>query len=230
MYKRQEITAQAHRTASREAGLGVISRDEVADRIADIVENPPDDLIDVARNASLDRTFTRPARPGTVTQGFMTFRRALNSTGLPIGHILLPFINTPANILKYVGDRTPYGYFSMRQELAKGGKEAAVTHAKIGLGTSATFLAADYAANNMITGGGPSDVQARQALERQGWQPYSFRVGDTWVRYDRLDPLGSWLAIGADFHEILANRSFDDAGDPDMFATAGRMTLSLIHI
>jgi len=222
-----ELSSQAHRIATQEVRTGQLARGDIGTRMAELISEPSPELFDGARQASLERTFTAPPKRGGVVQATMTFRKALNSSGIPLGHILLPFINTPANILKYVADRTPYGYFSLRQELQKGGKEAAIANAKIGLGTSSLFLAADMASNGQVTGGGPSDFRERQALQRQGWQPYSYKIGDHWFRYDRFDPIGSWLSIGADYHEILSNRGYFDGEDQDLLAVGGRMTGAL---
>jgi hypothetical protein len=41
------------------------------------------------------------------------------------------------------------------------------------------------------------------------WQPYSVRVGDRWISYERLDPLGTALSLAADYSEILANDDWD---------------------
>ncbi len=50
----------------------------------------------------------------------------------------------------------------------------------------------DMAFNNReyITGGGPLDENQKKALMATGWQPYSFKVGDKYISYQRLDPLG----------------------------------------
>lgn len=49
-----------------------------------------------------------------------------------------------------------------------------------------------------ITGRGDDDKEVREAKMRQGWQPYSVRVGDTYVSYRGYEPFGTWLAMIAD--------------------------------
>lgn len=218
-----ELSGRAHRIAMDEVRLGTLAREDIGKRMADLVTDPPNDLWEHARLASQTRTFTKPPKRGGIVEKVVGARTWMNSGGLPIGHILLPFINTPANIMKYTFDRTPFGYNLLRHELAQGGKDAALAQAKIALGTSGIFLAADMASNGMVSGGGPASSSERQALERTGWQPYSIKMGDTWVRYDRFDPIGNMLGMGADAHEILANRGFDDGEDQELFAVWGSM-------
>jgi len=55
-----------------------------------------------------------------------------------------------------------------------------------------------------ITGAGPSDPEERAALMRQGWKPYSIKIGDAYYGYDRLDPLGMTLGAAASFGEWMA--------------------------
>ena len=62
-----------------------------------------------------------------------------------------------------------------------------------------------------ITGSGPSDPEVRRALERAGWQPFSLRIGDSYVSYGRLDPLGTQLGIFVDAAEYFMEN--DDDGD-----------------
>ena len=218
-----EVSSGAQRIAMDEARIGLLAREDISKRVAELVSDPPNDLWEQARLAAQTKTFTKPPAPGGPVQSVINLRTWMNSGGLPIGHILLPFINTPANIMKFTFDRTPFGYRLLRHELAKGGKDAALAHAKIGLGTSGIFLAADMAANGQISGGGPTNPSERRALERTGWQPYAVKMGDTWVRYDRFDPIGNMLGMGADAHEILANRGYDDGEDKELFAVWGSM-------
>jgi hypothetical protein len=51
-----------------------------------------------------------------------------------------------------------------------------------------------------------------------GWQPYSVKIGDTWYAYNRLDPVGATLGLGADISEIIG--SSDDADALDMASAA----------
>ena len=57
-------------------------------------------------------------------------------------------------------------------------------------------------AAGLMTGAGPDDPRERRLLQRTGWQPYSVKFGDKWIRYNRFEPVGMILGLGADMVEI----------------------------
>jgi hypothetical protein len=52
--------------------------------------------------------------------------------------------------------------------------------------------------DNLVTGGGPVDYKKRDTLESTGWQPYSVKIGDHYISYRRLEPVGLVMALVAD--------------------------------
>ena len=42
--------------------------------------------------------------------------------------------------------------------------------------------------NGIITGGIPKDKNLRRQKFDTGWRPYSFKLGDKYYSYERLDP------------------------------------------
>lgn len=208
-----EIHAQAHRIASAEVRAGTLQKPQMSARIAELVETPTETMLVAARKASQERTFTTPPKYGGVVSAVFKMREWMNAAGLPIGHFILPFINTPANIMKWTFSRTPAGLLmrDMQAKLRAGGKDAQMAKTQIAMGTMGLMLGYALAANGQITGGGPVDAGERQALQRAGWQPYSIKVGDSWIAYARFDPLATYLSLAADFHEISANIAEGDA-------------------
>jgi len=114
--------------------------------------------------------------------------------------------------------------------------------AKVTLGSLAMATASSFALDGRITGSGPGKPELRQALERQGWQPYSFvfnrgeltdadvaqlsKVGTVkvtpdriYVSYERFDPLSPLIAMAADMtqHALTAE---DGAGVDELAAGA----------
>ena len=119
----------------------------------------------------------------------------------PSLRLIVPFIKTPANLMRDFVAHTPViGNLSRecRKALAAGGEEAALAKAKLATGTVMWFGVMTLAASGTLTGTPPSDPKMREALERTGWQPYSVKVGDKYYAYRRLDPLGMMLGIAAD--------------------------------
>lgn len=81
----------------------------------------------------------------------------------------------------------------------------------------------------LITGGGPKDQGTLQALRNAGWRPYSIRIGDKYVSYQRLEPFASWLGILTDSiqisHYYNAVNPHDGADDAVNLATVLGITL-----
>ncbi|OYX08243.1 MAG: hypothetical protein B7Z08_10215, partial [Sphingomonadales bacterium 32-68-7] len=53
---------------------------------------------------------------------------------------------------------------------------------------------------------------------RSGWKPYSIKVEDRWYQYNRLDPLGMLVGMGADIGEIIGEIG---EAEGEKLATAG---------
>ncbi|MGE0052935.1 MAG: hypothetical protein AB7S74_01890 [Hyphomicrobium sp.] len=186
--------------------------------MADIVLNPPENIRLKAADMAAYNTFTN--EPGAISKKLMQFRNAIDdATTVPLGTMLLPFINTPGNIMKFTFERTPLAFLmkKVRADIAAGGVRRDLALARIGFGTVLVSSALDLALDGHITGSGPTDDKEfgkRQALRRGGWQPYSIRVrtGGTdenpeyrWFAYNRLDPVGSHFAMAAELADIMRN-------------------------
>lgn len=71
------------------------------------------------------------------------------------------------------------------------------------LGTGAFLFALNYALKGNITGAGPQNPKIRQALISTGWQPYSVKIGDTYVSYRRNPQAFVSLGTAADIAEAM---------------------------
>ncbi len=175
-------------------------------------------LIQYAQDEAQYLTFTRDLQDGTLGK---VLQEATNK--LPMLRLVLPFVRTPTNLLKYAFERTP-GVFLLKEERArlfddlKSGDTLRQSQAmgKMMTATAVAGVFVDTIYNNReyITGGGPKDPREKQALLATGWKPYSIKIGDTYYSYQRLDPLSTLLGVGADLVEIGVNepRGFDESG------------------
>lgn len=206
---RAELRALAKREAFKsvtESGLGGASaRARMREIEQRILTSPPESIEDAAKEFASYVTFTRDL--GEVGQRV----QALAST--PVGRVVLPFVRTPTNIFKYAGERTPLAFASqaVREEISAGGSRRALALAKISLGAMTMSYVGMLAAEGIVTGGGPKDKQLRQALMLTGWQPYSFKIGDTYYSYARIEPLGSLFGLAADAADLLGQLPEKDA-------------------
>lgn len=189
---RMELHAQAHRQAT---GEGLEGR-ELAERIHQIMENPPENIRLNAIDHAATNTFTSPNRVASAVTGFL--RRA------PAARIIIPFVRTPSNIIKYTFERTPLAPLAryVREDIAAGGTRRDLALAKISMGSMTMMGASAMASAGLITGGGPSDRELQNNLRRTGWQPYSIKIGDTYYAYNRLDPVAMFLGLAADYTDI----------------------------
>ena len=89
---------------------------------------------------------------------------------------------------------------------------------KVAMGTAlnaSLFYAIHNFADN-ITGGGPSDYKQKQAWLASGKLPYSIKFGDTWVSYQRLDPLATVIGIYADYKDLSEDNKISAANSDDL--------------
>jgi len=61
-----------------------------------------------------------------------------------------------------------------------------------------------------MTGGGPTDPQMRKQLKATGWRPYSVKIGDEWVAYDRMNPQFTLFGVIADIVQVSGEMTDDD--------------------
>jgi hypothetical protein len=175
-----------------------------------LFQNPPRDLDEAAVLFSQKGTFTAELPP--VLKGL---QKVFNNPALKI---VQPFFKTPANIGLQLIERTPFAPISSqwREEIAKGGVYRDMALAKVTLGSSMLATFALLASEGHITGSGPVRKEDRDALIRDGWQPYSLKIGDKYYSYSGMDPMSGFLAIAADYNEY-AQREPDDSKVEEVF-------------
>jgi len=187
-----ELHALAYRKATKE---GVDAADRKA-RYESLVKAPTGDMAKAAEDAARYYTFQREL--GTAGQAVQNL-----SNKVPGLKLVIPFVRTPANIVKFAGERSIFGVAmpEVRAALAAGGRSRDEALAKITLGSGLSTAAVLAAMHGRLSGSGPSDPRERASLLQAGWQPYSVRVGDRWVSYSRFDPLSMLAGVAADFVE-----------------------------
>lgn len=221
---RMELKAQALRQAAADVNAGRIPPDRLKARIAELVENPPENLRLAAADQALYQTFTQAPGKFAASVG----RLVGDYPGL---RLVLPFVRTPANIARFVFERTPLAPLmsGFRADLAAGGARRDLALARMGLGSAVLLTAADLAMSGRISGGGPVEPSQKAALMRTGWQPYSIKVGDRWYSYRRGDPLGMTLGLAADMVEMLQNTDWDSPEAKEAEAVAAALAAAVAN-
>ena len=200
-----ELNARAHRTSTRERLTG----QEFAERIQELVTNPPWSMQMDAMDFAHYTTFTNALGEGMthVQAALVTDKTVTLPSGktieVPTGkafRLAVPFFRTPANIVAFGVKRSPLAVFapSVWQDFANGGAARDMAVARITLGSTLGYMAAQAASAGLITGGGPSDQKEKENLRATGWQPYSVKVGNKWMSYQPLEPYSAIIGAAAD--------------------------------
>lgn len=126
--------------------------------------------------------------------------------------IVMPFVKTPSNIIRDFAAHTPWlrkVAAESKAALAQGGEAAAIENAKVSVGVMTATMFISLGMSDMVTGSPPKDRKLREHLMNTGWRPYSFKIGDKYIEYKRVDPFAMMAGIGADiaraFKEIQNN-------------------------
>ena len=213
---RMELNALAYRQAANE---GLTGRESAA-RIHDIINNPPESIHLAAIDAGRIQTFTNEL-------GEFGKSVQRNANAHPAAKLLLPFVRTPVNIVKFVGMRSPMAPFakSFRADIRAGGARRDLALARMAMGSLIMMVGGEMASRGVITGKLSENPGVRSAQMRKGIQPYSMRFGGTYINsysFNRADPLGMFLGLAADVVEVMKYAS-DEDGD----LVAGAVVIAL---
>lgn len=193
--RRMELSGLAIRQAKAEGLTGKAARD----RAGELMLDPPDDMLKRSFDYARYLTFQTPLEHGSAAAGLSRATQRRQELKL-----LLPFIRTPMNLLKFAAERSPAAPImkSWRREYDAGGARRDMAVARMMLGTGIGAAMYEMAAAGQITGGGPSDPNLRRMMMANGWQPYSLKIGDTYYSYARLDPFSTTIGTAADLYEL----------------------------
>lgn len=201
----QQMTYRAHTKmnamrSARESSLSPQATQDLLERVERIAFNEkgqatlPDGIA-----VSRDVTFKTPLNTDTkLGQAFQTMSE------IPIMRAtVLPFVRTPVNLWNRTLEHIPFAAQiskRFRDDIAAGGARAELARARTEIGGAVMATAGILYMTGHITGGGPEDPELREQWRRLGNKPYAFRLPttDTWIRYDRFDPIITPIAFMAD--------------------------------
>jgi hypothetical protein len=229
---RGELHAQAFRKVTTEGLEGEVARA----RMAELLTNPTEDMLKAAEFEMHDLTFTRETPGMAAALGDLRRFMDNNPTPIPLGTVVFPFIKTPANLISTGIRYSPLAPFMRRfkEAMAEGGAAAETAKAQMALGTAMYSLFMGMAMDGDLTGAGPGNPGQRDALQRVDenggtvFQPYSVRINDRWVSYERLDPVGQGMGLVADLADLFKNSDWDSDrnGEVDEVIVHGIMAMS----
>lgn len=100
--------------------------------------------------------------------------------GKPISWFI-PFVQTPMNILKQMIEYSPAGVATLQ-----GATDKVEQLAKAMIGSTVMLTAAWIAQKGDATWAAPTSAKDKAIFYATGRQPYSMKIGDKWIRYDKL--------------------------------------------
>jgi len=234
---RSLVSAKAYmeaRTLAEQQGItGAAKAALIKQTVEDRVAGAFDDMgratdMDAKQEAQI-ATFSQELAPNTLgktVQGYVANH--------PTARLIVPFVRTVDNILRYGLNLTP-GLNAIQADFrarmaGKVGDTPAVrafnraqARGQFGLSLAYTLAGAAIVAGGGYTGGGPADRKAKRDLMDTGWQPYSRVIhnDDGSVTYDalagRMDPIAIPLGIIADIGDAIDH---PEGGAVDKAATA----------
>ena len=183
-------------------------------------EHPTQDMLDEAWKQAREQTFTSPG--GAIAQGLRTMRARHKWLTF-----VIPFINTPANIVRYALERTPLAPFFSEVRADLKGLNGPIARdmalARIIVGSGIMLWAYMLAASGRLIGGPPEDPREREIFYRLGYKPYSIWYNGQWVPFARIEPFGTLLGLAADAWRL---RRYAKDVDAKKFASLVTMSLA----
>ncbi len=123
-----------------------------------------------------------------------------------VSKFTVPFIQTPMNIFKQGIEYSPMGFGTLA-----GAANKTEQLSKAIIGSSIFAGAATLLSSNRLTFGEPIDETGKRNFRESGMLPYSVKIGDKWVSYQKLPPALSFpLALTAGIHDAIKSKKMDD--------------------
>ena len=159
--------------------------------------------------------------------------QARNALGV-FGEMVLPFTQTPANIMDKLLDYSPVGLGRALAQLGREGKSSEfnqklfvdrISRSLTGGGIMALGAALMRAGLLSL---GASDQEEAEAMRLAGVQEYAIKLGDSYVSIDWAEPAGSLMLIGAE----IARQFGDDRieSEMDVFDSAVDATVTGLNV
>ena len=220
---RAEVRALAYRKAFREVTETGANTNTVQGKVAtknkfnEIMKDVEahDDIVEEAKGFAAKNTFTNPLQSHVVkgvgnekdkiVKGLgLKLKGILDADQTGIARVFIPFFQTPANLLNFAWERTPFirkWNRGLQHELSKDAPSAVreLAEAKIATSRMLWVSTMGLALTGNFTGGPPVDPNLRKTLEAAmgGSHWYSYKTNDGWIKYDRFDPIGVIMAASA---------------------------------
>lgn len=141
-----------------------------------------------------------------MTSKLQSLRTAKNPIVSTVAKFTVPFLQTPMNIFKQGVEYSPLGLTTL-----SGAANKTEQLSKAIMGSAVFGGAAMLALSNRLTFAEPTDPTRKQAFRAAGMQPYSVKIGNKWVSFQKLPPVLAFpMAMTAAIHDTMENKQIDD--------------------
>jgi hypothetical protein len=152
-------------------------------------------------------------------------------------NFIVPFIRTPTNILKFALQRTGSGaafdYVFRNKKFMEKFKSndprvKAEFHGQLATAAASSTAFVMYLQSNaeIITGHGPDDKARNEIWRQSGKRPYSIKMGNTWVSYQKLDPFATVIGLIAD---LVHGGDYNDFNEGEAERVLATISLAFIN-
>lgn len=178
-------------------------------RLKELIELQPDakreELEQLAKEFGMERTFQNDSETAQFMSSVKSALNKANVIGYGLGDVVMPYTQTPANIIAKGAAYTPLGILNslgiaIRKDMKAHSVQKAFTDSigRAFTGTGILALGYTLAKNGFITGSDKDLSKKEKALRRQaGERQYAIKFGDQWVSFDWAQPASMPLALGA---------------------------------
>ncbi len=207
-----EKARTAYRTALEEGlqpGTSKFDR-----RVAQVSETFTPEQMTEAADVAHSLTFMGRRGPFTSALVRLANSRPFN---MPLPKFIVPFVSTPLAIIESaVVHRTPLAFLApeVRADLmgTNGNIAQDMAVGRLLMGTVYGIAGAGLASMGLLSGSGPQNSNDAAAWRMAGNQAHSVRIGDMWYQINQLGPIGLWLSMVADGHDVAGAVAQGDWG------------------
>lgn len=182
-----------------------------------------------ARMAGDEAAMTR-----ALEENFKGFELISNIPGMKA---FFPFVRTGFNALNLTFEHTPLAAFTDKYKDIMSGRNLekyairpqdlpqaqALMEGRIAMGSSIMGMAIIAALSGNLIGDYPYDKESRDAWDAAGIKPYSFKIGNTYISYQNLEPFNTLFSMAANVvqnADVLGEKATDNMMQKLTFMTA----------
>lgn len=205
LFANMEVGAQAYRIAKADGLRGPQLQERISQLVADTNSPAWDEALAVARK------LTFQSRESEAMLGLLNFRT--KTAGM---RYLLPFVTTPWNIFGEGIRRSPVGVGHLLTDVYHASRDGSWNKVVTQSGNQLIAWAAVLALLDndpdepWITGAAVGGKYATRTKAYRTFPPQSFKVGETWYSYRRVEPVATWLSLAVDVADSLKSDTPSD--------------------